>query len=420
MTGGSLTSPIPDRAAGPRPAPQPGEAGSAGLKVLMVISSLGTAGAEWQVIHLAKGLAGRGLDVTLCALHRASPVHAQPLAEAGIQLLELGADKRQERALAVPRLARLARQADVVHCTNWDGSLWGRLAAMLAHRPVIVADHSTDRSIHVSRTGAARGRWVALHHRLLSRRTFATVACARSQLPLLRSEGVPPERLVYIPNGLPVDEVRAAALTGVDRADLGLPADAPVVMHVAKFRPEKNQAATLDIVAAVRERVPDARAVFVGHGPTLDGVQRRAEELGADWATFLGDRPDVPRLLGLADVVVLPSLSDTMPMLLLEAMAMGKPMVAATVGDVPLLLDETGAGVAVPVEDVPRFADAVANILTDAELRHEMSERGRRAASNYDAAAMVANYERIIRAAATGAVAAGGLAAAGKALLGDA
>ena len=65
------------------------------------------------------------------------------------------------------KLARLARNYDLVHCTEWDASLWGRMAAVLARRPTIVTEHTLDRGIQVSESGSSRGRAIALHHKLL-------------------------------------------------------------------------------------------------------------------------------------------------------------------------------------------------------------------------------------------------------------
>ena len=74
-----------------------------------------------------------------------------------MRILALGALGPRARLLALPELTRLARRAEVVHCTSWDATLYGRIAALLARRPVVVSDHATDRRIHVSRRGAPAG-----------------------------------------------------------------------------------------------------------------------------------------------------------------------------------------------------------------------------------------------------------------------
>lgn len=372
-------------------------------KLLLVINELAQdGGAEAQLVHLAKGLAGRGYEVTICCID-GSEIDLQSLKKACIEVVSLGVKGRAARALAIPRLARLARRADVVHCTMWDTSLWGRIAAILARRPVIVADHATDRSVQVASSGASRGHWIARHNRLLDRFTFATVACASAQRPVLLSEGVQPEKLVHIPNGIPVEEIAAAAAGGVTRAELGLPEDAPVLIQVGVFRPEKNQLGAVEIFARIRARVPGARLVFVGDGETREAVERRVEEAGVrEGIEFLGMRADVPALLALADLMILPSISDAMPMVVLEAMALGVPTVATDVGDVREVL-EVGAGVWVPAGDPEAFAAACVKLLGDRESLAAAAATARGAAHDYDAKTMVARYAALFDAAYAGA-----------------
>jgi glycosyltransferase involved in cell wall biosynthesis len=310
----------------------------------------------------------------------------------------LGAGGKLSRVLALPRLAGLARRAHVVHCTMWDASLWGRLAAMAARRPVIVADHATDRSVQVSARGVPRARWIGLHNRLLDWATFATVTCATTQFELLRGEGVAEKKLVHVPNGVPVDELERQAAAGPTRAQLGIPPEEKVLMHIGVFRSEKNQAGSLEMVARLRERLDDVRLVFVGDGAERSVVERRARESGADWALFLGARHDVPELLSLADLLILPSLSDAMPMTLLEAMAMGVPVVGFDVGDIGTVL-RAGGGVRVPPGDNGAFMRACFELLTDEARRRELGARGRSVARAFDSEVMVERYVELFDAA---------------------
>jgi glycosyltransferase involved in cell wall biosynthesis len=370
-----------------------------GHRILLVLNHLGTGGAEWQSMHLARGLAGRGYGVTIVALGRVrAPV--EPLRRAGVRVLGLGAIGPRARLAALPALTRLARQADVVQCTNWDASLYGRVAALLARRPVVVTDHSADRSIHRSRRGAPRGAWVAAHHRLLAPLTAMTVACSRSGEALLAGEGVPRDRLIHIPNGVPVEALQADARRGVGWAEAGIPDDARVLMHVAKFRPEKNQAQTLATTAELRRSLGDVRAVFVGHGPEEAAVRHRAEAMGADWAHFLGDRADVPALLARADLMVLPSRAEAMPMTILEAQAIGVPVVAYDVGDVRQTLAMTGGGLCVAPLDGEAFTAACGRVLADPELRSTLSRNSLAGAAAFDADAMVDRYADVLERAA--------------------
>ncbi|MGV1050104.1 MAG: glycosyltransferase [Solirubrobacterales bacterium] len=370
-------------------------------KVLFVINVMAlVGGAEVQLGILAKGLRRRGYEVTIaCISHGHGDLSS--LTELGIEIVEFGYRKRSRRWRAIPRLTRMAREAEIVHCTMWDPSLWGRIAAILARRPVIVADHATDRKVQVAQSGAPRARWIALHNRLLDPFTFATVACARSQRAVLLSEGVSPEKIVHIPNGIPVADVLERA-KGVTRAEIGVADGAPMAMQVGLFRIEKNQLGALEAFAEVRRRVTDAELVFVGTGPLREGVEERAEELGAGaWVHFLGERGDVPALLSLADLMLLPSHGDAMPMTVLEAMALGVPVLASDVGDVRGVLGE--GGVCIPPGDPAALAGESARLLADPAARRRLGAIGSSRAPEFDAAAMTRSYASLFEAALTGA-----------------
>lgn len=368
-------------------------------KLLFIINHLSLfGGAEIQLAHLLRGLAGLGYEVTVCSLEP-SEVDAEGLAADGVELISFQVGRRFDRLATLPRLARLARLADVVQCTMWDASLWGRIAAIAARRPVIVADHATDRSVQVSVKGTPRASWIARHNRLLDRFTYATVACAESQRPVLVGEGVDPNKIVHIPNGVPVDGILAAAKGGPTRTDLGIPEHVPLAMQVGIFRPEKNQLGALRAFELVREKVGDAHLVFVGDGPTRASIEREAGS--SDGAIhFLGLREDVPALLSLADAMLLPSLSDAMPMTVLEAMALGVPVLASDVGGVRGMLGE--AGLCVPPGDAEALAGAWLRVLTDTELRADLGEAGALRARRFDASLMVRRYAALLEGAYAG------------------
>jgi len=370
-------------------------------KVLLVVNWLKPGGAEVQLTHLAEGLAKSGHEVTLCCMNDAF-IDVESLHEAGVEIVSLHAESRFARLRAVPRLRRLARRAEIVHCTIWDASLWGRIAAILARRPVVVADHATDRSIHTSAKGASRESWVALHNKFLDPFTFATVSVAATQRAVLLNEGVDPSKIVYIPNGLPIAAMKAAAAAGPPRSDFGIPDDAPTVMQVGVFREEKNQIGALDAVAGIRKKGSDAHLILVGDGPNKPEVDKRAAELGAaDWVHFLGMRDDVPAMLSLADVLVQPSHADAMPLSVLEAMAVGVPVVATAVGDVPAMLAGR-AGLTVPAEDQAALEAALIELLADPAKRAEMGAAGEEIAAARDSSKMIDSYEALFEAALGG------------------
>jgi glycosyltransferase involved in cell wall biosynthesis len=376
----------------------PAGPGGTPMRILLTVTRLFRAGAETQLRNLAIGLRRQGHSVTLLAVEGVDASRGE-LEAAGVELEVLGAGGRWEKLRALPALARAARRADVVHCTGWDASLWGRLAAIAARRPVVVTEHAGDRMLQVSRRGVPRARLIALHNRLLDRATSATVVVSTAQRPVLEAEGVRPGSIVLIPNGVPIDELRRRA--GEEdrvRAALGIPAGVAMVLQVARFAVGKQQDIALRAIARLRKRFGDVRLVFAGDGETEDAVKREADELDAAWVRFLGSRDDVPALLRAADLAVLPSSAEGLPMSLIESMAMGTPVVATDVGDVRWLLETTGGGICVPAGDEEAFVAACERVLGNAGLRARLGQAGLVAAEGFDSARMVDRYDDLLAA----------------------
>lgn len=375
---------------------------TSGRKILLITNWIGWGGAETQLDYLAIGLAGRGHDVRILAINSVLR-DASHLLDAGVEVTAFDAASPGAKLRRLPAMARLARRADLVHCTGWDATFWGRLAAVLARRPVLITEHTPGRDHQVTSSGASRAGVIAVHNRLLDRFTYATIIVGAWQRALLESEGVATERIVQIPNAVPIAELRERAQAGPTRKELGIPADALVVVQVARFKAQKRQLTTLRTVARLRERF-NVHVVFLGEGSEEAGVRAEAERLGAaDWAHFLGFREDVPGVLALADLSVLPSSGEGLPMSLIESIALGTPTVATDVGDVCWLIESTSGGICVPVDDDEALFEACARLLGDAEARAEIGARGEVAIATFDAPVMVERYEEAFEACLAGA-----------------
>ena len=370
------------------------------LKVLLVVSSIDTLGGmEVQLAHLASGLADLGHRVRVASLRSRpeTPASGQRLeVDPRVEVVHLGARGRKAGLASLRRLAGMARASDLVQCTGWDASLWGRLAAVLVRRPVVVAEHTPGREHQVSSTGAPRKKWIEWHNRLLDPFTDLTVVCAEWQRPMLRGEGVAADKILHIPNGVPVDDLRRRAAGGVSREQLGIPSDAKVLVHVARFAPQKRQELSLRTVARLRETLGDVRIVFAGAGGEADAVRSAAAAMSADWAIFLGRHDNVPSVFALADLAVLPSTGEALPMAVLEAIAVGVPMVATDVGDVGGVLRATGAGVVVPPSDDDAFYEACHRVLADPTLHSQLATSAERARGSIDAQTMVRRYDELL------------------------
>jgi len=208
----------------------------------------------------------------------------------------------------------------------------------------------------------------------------------------------PPARLArrveVLVHGIDLEAVRAhAASRSRARAELGLGAEDLAVVAVANLRVEKAYDVMLDAAARVVARSPRVRFLSVGQGPLQDELTARHRELGlGDRFRFLGFRDDVADVLAAADVFLLSSRQEGLPLSYMESAALGVPAVVTAVGGLP---DVVGAdcGIVVPPEDPAALADAVLRLADDPTLLAELAAGAAAGADRFDARRAVAHQE---------------------------
>jgi glycosyltransferase involved in cell wall biosynthesis len=211
---------------------------------------------------------------------------------------------------------------------------------------------------------------------------------------------MPSERVVLIPNGIPDDDGRGDP--NAIRRELGWDAGVPLLVQTAVLRPQKAIEVMLAAMAVLRVRHPAARLLVVGPGDP-EPLHAEALRLGvADVVTFLGPRDDIVDILAAADVGVLSSDFEGMPLAVLEYMAAGLPVVATDVGGLPQLIDDGETGFLVPRRDPQALAQRLGMLLEDSSLAARMGERAmaeqhRRFSSDSMGRRVFALYDRLLR-----------------------
>lgn len=231
---------------------------------------------------------------------------------------------------------------------------------------------------------------------------------------MLRPGGRAGARTDVIPSGVDTDRFRPGCDRRAAKAELGLRPESIVIGTVGRLEPRKGTDTLLAAVAALRAADADITLVVVGDGPLRVALAREAGERGiAERVRFLGDRADVAEVLAALDVFVLPSRTEGMSNALLEAMAMGLPVVATAVGGTPEVIDDGRSGYLVPADDPKRMAAAVTRVLADAALAARLGVAARQTVEErYGARSMVRRLESVYAAVAgTGDMAERGSAA---------
>jgi glycosyltransferase involved in cell wall biosynthesis len=225
--------------------------------------------------------------------------------------------------------------------------------------------------------------------KVLAKRTEGIITVSHAlKLELERECGIPGDKVSVIYNGISLPY----AGKGEDvRWRLGIGLDAIVIGSVARLIPSKGIQHLLDAIPLVKDYCGDIRFMIVGDGPYEGTLKMRAKDLGVEGdVIFTGYVTTVWDYLDAMDVFVLPTLSEGLGVSVLEAMAMGKPVVASNVGGIPEIIEHGQNGYLVPPGDAAALASAIIYLIKNAHLRNTFGQKGReRVMTHFSAERMV-------------------------------
>jgi glycosyltransferase involved in cell wall biosynthesis/protein-tyrosine-phosphatase len=349
------------------------------LRICHVMSADLWAGAEVQVATMAAYLVSQpGVSVS-AVLFNDGPL-ARELERLAVPVLIL--DERTTSSIGIAmRLRRFFRehQIDLVHTHRYKDSVLGALAAKLAGVPHVV------RTVHGLRE-PMRG-WSRLKFRLYEALERAVLLCfadlviavSKCMAETLRRSGYRPTSVTQINNGINLGAIAARRSPDEVRRELGIDPAAFVIGTAGRLSPVKGHSSLLRAARQVLDDQPGTICLIAGGGPLEDELRAEAARLGiADACRFTGARKDVHDLVGAMDVFVLPSLGEGMPMAVLEAMALGRPVVASAVGGVPEVIQDGVNGLLVPAGDDRLLAAACVRLARDRAYGQTLADRARR------------------------------------------
>lgn len=273
--------------------------------------------------------------------------------------------------------------------SRFDRAIPGRIRTLIAElQPAIIQTHATKAHFLVYRAGFWRTRpWVAFHHgytttdlkmrlynqldRLSLRRPARLVTVSRAFERQLVGQGISPSKITVLQNA--VDPCWAARFPSTDRAEarraLGVAPGEAMLLAVGRMSAEKAQIDVIHAFHQLKGKGRAARLVLVGDGPDRPYLENAA----GDGVVFTGEVRDTIPYYSAADVLVLPSLTEGSPNVLLEAMAAGVPAVATEVGGTPEIVRHRESALLVPPRNPARLAEAIEEVLSDADLRHTLT-----------------------------------------------
>jgi glycosyltransferase involved in cell wall biosynthesis len=304
--------------------------------------------------------------------------------------------------LVAPDVLRLVGWCDVVHLHGVSSKNIGITAmARLLGKPIVLSLHTSG----ADEPGPVRQQGMLAWWAFRSAARYLSVSAALRQAYL--DAGLPADRVELVGNGIDIEEFAPAAPEERRRLRhaLGLDADRPVVLFVGFFSHDKQPRVLFDAWLRLRDTYgTDTTLVFVGatkssyqevDGSLADGIRAEADRRGlGDRVTFTGAVHDVHDYFRLADVFVLPSRREGLPVALMEAMSSGLPVVASRLpGATETLIEDGASGRLVPPGDVAAFADAVHVMLAEPEAAARMGRAARAMVTrNFSAATIAARW----------------------------
>ncbi|MDI6808904.1 MAG: glycosyltransferase [Candidatus Eisenbacteria bacterium] len=366
--------------------------GKAKPSVVFLASTLPTGGAEKMFVGIAEGLKTKGFQVRVVCLKEAGELGSMVM-QSGVELIE-GVMAERASVSGFLRLCGILRKLDPA------------ILYVLDHRNAVVA--GTLASILLG----VKGRLVAVHSTRLwgGRKSLQfpiplllpfvekVIAVSDSQREYLSSEeGIPLTRMKVVRNGIDLSAFRNGDSSDSMRTELNIPKGVPIVGCVAGLRPEKGHFILFSAAKELLSTFGDCIFLLVGSGTMSEELKSEAQRLGiASNVIFAGRRENVPELLRLMDVFVLPSLPvvETAPLSVMEAMACGRAVVATDVGSLREIVEDGATGLLVPPGDSHSLALALKSLLADSAKRKEMGRMGKeRAAKEFDFARVVDETE---------------------------
>jgi glycosyltransferase involved in cell wall biosynthesis len=365
------------------------------MRILQLVTRRQRRGAEVFAAQLADTLAQKGHELLVLGIY---PPPANPLSGSSVVTADL--TTASSGKLSVSRVQELARairsfDPDVVQANGSDTLKYSSLVKKLyrGRWPLIYRNISVASRWLRYPGQRAWGRW------LLRSVDHVAAVSEESGADFGRTYRLPPARISVIPIGTWVPESLHPESTRARLAALAsIPDSADILVHVGSHSPEKNHLWLLDAFMAIRARRPEAHLVLLGDGPlrpTIEAAIASNERLRG-WVHVLGNRPDAGELVGGADVLLLPSLVEGIPGVILEAAAHAVPAVATDVGGIHEAVRRGVTGVLVPLGDREGFVDGVAGLLADPAARARMGAAAREhVREHYDMERVVDAFEHL-------------------------
>ncbi len=363
--------------------------------VCHVIHALGVGGAEVLVDRMVRRMSAE-FRCVIAVLDEIGEI-GQRLQQDGFIVEHLHRQPGIDRSCAKRLRAFADREgAEILHahqCTPFFQAMLSR--GLTGRRPVVFTEHGR----HFPDT-PSRKRSVV--NRLLLRRQDRLFGCGGAvRQALIDNEGLPADRVEVIYNGVDLDVPSQCPEKAREkiRAEFGYKATDFVVVQIARLHELKDHQTALQTIDVARKQIPGLRLLIVGDGDLRSFIEQAIRERGlGEFVTLAGTRNDIADLLAASDAFLLTSISEGIPLTIIEAMAARCPVVSTAVGGIPEMIRAGESGFLTPVRDPRALAAALITLYQDPALQNSMGTAGeRRARALFSLNGMLESYRKVYR-----------------------
>ena len=361
------------------------------IKLMIITHDLAIGGLQQVVVNLCKSIDRSRFDISVLCL-RGLGEFADNLKQLGIKVFLLEQKATGTDYFSFLKVAKLLRQekVQVIHTHNTQPFLDGTIAALLSR---------VNKVIHTDHARVFPDKWrYMIAERIASLFAYKVVAVSEQTAQnLIRYEKISPKKIAVISNGIDSKTFDIIIDKKVKREQLGIENGGPIIGICARLCEVKGITYILKSIVEIVKVFPNVVLAIAGNGPLETNLKIEVVELGVQKnVIFLGPRSDIPELLKLFDCYVMASLSEGLPMILLEAMAAKCPIVSTNVGGIPDLLKHNQSALLVPPKDPQLLATALINLLSNSFKKEAIAENAYRVFfKNYTADSMAKQYEAL-------------------------
>lgn len=348
------------------------------IRIALLLEDLEYGGTQGYATRLLKGIDRELFSPVLWVMRGGNDLLGKAL-EAGVEVEYLSQSSRVgAEALAALAWRLLKEPPQILYTLTVIPNIWGRVFGRVARVPVIVSGYR-------SLLPKQHERWLWP----LSDRIICNARVLRDVMT--RSFSVPQERIAVVPNGVDTDHFQPDPAPGTG----------PLVLYIGRLVEEKDPLNLLEGFRLASERLPEARLEIVGNGPFRRALEARIKGYSLQSRVrLLPGSADVRQHMKRASLFVLASTQEASPNVIIEAMAMGLPVVATRVGGIPELVEDGRTGILVEPRDPRALSDAVTSVMSDEALRRRMGLQGRqRAVTFHSMEKMVRDTEQVLMSA---------------------